>query len=139
MLTGHGAAIDTSAPSCKLAFGSFAALAQFERELIVEGTRAAWFAPGACGAPGRTNTSSARSADHRTIAGFVVFDLKPEEIKKSGMSRRGCYAWSSAAKTSRTSLPHRQMTKSSYMFRAKRAISQRVISPRDASMPKLRS
>ena len=34
---------------------------------------------------------------------------------------------------------HPQMTISSYIFRAKRAISQRVISPRDTSMPKPRS
>jgi NADPH-dependent ferric siderophore reductase len=40
---------------------------------------------------------------------------------------------------SRTSLHHPQMTISSYTFRAKRAISQRVISPRETSMPKPRS
>jgi DNA invertase Pin-like site-specific DNA recombinase len=40
VLTGHGAAIDTTTPSGKLVFGIFAALAEFERELIVERTRA---------------------------------------------------------------------------------------------------
>ena len=40
VLTGHGASIDTSSPSGKLVFGIFAALAEFERELIVERTRA---------------------------------------------------------------------------------------------------
>jgi DNA invertase Pin-like site-specific DNA recombinase len=40
VLTGHGAAIDTTTPSGKLIFGIFAALAEFERELIAERTRA---------------------------------------------------------------------------------------------------
>ena len=40
VLTGHGAAIDTTMPSGKLIFGIFAALAEFERELISERTKA---------------------------------------------------------------------------------------------------
>ena len=36
MLTGHGASIDTTFPGGSLVFGSFAALADFERELIIE-------------------------------------------------------------------------------------------------------
>lgn len=40
VLTGHGAEIDTTSPSGKLVFGIFAALAEFERELIVERTKA---------------------------------------------------------------------------------------------------
>ncbi|WP_152053064.1 recombinase family protein [Tautonia marina] len=40
VLTGHGATIDTTTPSGKLVFGFFAALAEFERELIIERTRA---------------------------------------------------------------------------------------------------
>ena len=39
-LTGQGAAIDTSTPSGKLIFGIFASLAEFERDLISERTRA---------------------------------------------------------------------------------------------------
>jgi len=40
VLTGQGAQIDTATPHGKLVFGLFAALAEFERELIAERTKA---------------------------------------------------------------------------------------------------
>jgi hypothetical protein len=40
VLTGQGASIDTTTANGRLMFGFFAALAEFERELIVERTRA---------------------------------------------------------------------------------------------------
>src|ERR671939_233435 len=40
VLSGHGASIDTTSASGKLVFGIFAALAEFERELIIERTMA---------------------------------------------------------------------------------------------------
>lgn len=40
VVAGHGAAIDTTTPSGKMVFGIFAALAEFERELITERTKA---------------------------------------------------------------------------------------------------
>jgi DNA invertase Pin-like site-specific DNA recombinase len=52
VLTGQGASIDTTTANGKLVFGIFAALAEFERELIVERTRAglaAARAQGRCG------------------------------------------------------------------------------------------
>lgn len=40
VLSGNGAQIDTTTPNGRLCFGIFAALAEFERELIIERTRA---------------------------------------------------------------------------------------------------
>jgi DNA invertase Pin-like site-specific DNA recombinase len=40
VLTGQGATIDTTKPAGKLVFGIFAALAEFERELMSERTKA---------------------------------------------------------------------------------------------------
>ena len=52
VLSGHGASIDTTSPSGKLVFGIFAALAEFERELIVERTKAGMAAARARGRNG---------------------------------------------------------------------------------------
>ena len=45
VLTGHGASIDTTTPAGKLVFGIFAALAEFERDLISERTKAGLHRP----------------------------------------------------------------------------------------------
>jgi DNA invertase Pin-like site-specific DNA recombinase len=52
VLTGQGAAVDTTTPAGKLVFGIFAALAEFERELIVERTKAGLMAARARGGHG---------------------------------------------------------------------------------------
>jgi DNA invertase Pin-like site-specific DNA recombinase len=52
ILSGQGASIDTTTPAGKLVFGIFAALAEFERALIVERTRAGLIAARARGRQG---------------------------------------------------------------------------------------
>ena len=52
VLTGHGATIDTTTAAGKLIFGIFAALAEFERELIIERTKAGMAAARARGRKG---------------------------------------------------------------------------------------
>ena len=49
ILTGQGASIDTTTAAGKLVFGIFAALAEFERELIIERTKAGLLAARASG------------------------------------------------------------------------------------------
>jgi DNA invertase Pin-like site-specific DNA recombinase len=52
ILTGQGASIDTTTAAGKLVFGIFAALAEFERELIIERTKAGLLAARARGRQG---------------------------------------------------------------------------------------
>lgn len=52
VLTGQGAQIDTTTPHGRLVFGLFAALAEFERELIIERTKAGLSAARARGRKG---------------------------------------------------------------------------------------
>src|SRR5271155_3784386 len=84
VLTGHGATIDTTTPSGKLVFGFFSALAEFERELIVERTKAglaAARARGRCGGrPYKMTTAKLRLAmaamgQSETIVGKLCAEL----------------------------------------------------------------
>ncbi len=52
VLSGHGAAIDTTTAAGKLVFGIFAALSEFEREMIKERTLAGMASARACGRKG---------------------------------------------------------------------------------------
>jgi DNA invertase Pin-like site-specific DNA recombinase len=62
VLTGHGASIDTTTPAGKLVFAIFAALAEFERELISERTKA--------------GLASARARGHKGGAPFKMTAAK---------------------------------------------------------------
>ena len=84
ILTGQGAALDTTTASGKLVFGIFAALAEFERELIVERTKAGLLAARARGrrggrpykmTPAKLRLARAAMADPGTNVGDLCREL----------------------------------------------------------------
>lgn len=94
VLTGHGAAVDTTTPAGKLVFGIFAALAEFERELIAERTKAGLTAARARGRNGgRPYTMTAAQRRRRAGRSVVVTVTDPD---------------AEAKKTDRTGVPERE-------------------------------
>jgi DNA invertase Pin-like site-specific DNA recombinase len=88
VLTGKGAEIDTCTPHGKLAFGLFAALAEFERELIAERTRAGL---AAARARGRTG-GRPRKMDVRTLKMAMAALSDPTTVVRDAAKRLGMTA-----------------------------------------------
>src|SRR5277367_1508169 len=84
VLTGQGAAIDTTTAAGKLVFGIFAALAEFERELITERTRAGLVSARARGrrggrrhtmTPAKVNLAVAAMSNKETVVSDLCREL----------------------------------------------------------------
>ena len=86
MLAGEGAALDTTTAAGKLAFGIFAALAEFERALIVERTKAGLASARARGrydfiVPSGSEVASLASARARGRYGGAPFKMTPAKLR----------------------------------------------------------
>ena len=94
VLTGHGASIDTTTPSGKLVFGIFAALAEFERELISERTRAGLAAARSRGRKGGAPRKMTVAKVKIAMASMVQPNTVVSELcRELGVSRQTLYRY----------------------------------------------
>ena len=92
VLTGQGAAIDTTTPAGKLVFGIFAALAEFERELISERTVAGLASARARGQKGGRPYKMTPAKLALAAASMSKPDTKVAELcKELGITRQTLY------------------------------------------------
>lgn len=92
VLTGEGAAIDTTTASGKLVFGIFAALAEFERELIRERTLAGLAAARARGRRGGRPYKMTAAKIRLAMASMGQSDTTVGDLcKELGVSRQTLY------------------------------------------------
>ncbi len=92
VLTGQGAAIDTTTPAGKLVFGIFAALAEFERELISERTYAGLASARARGRKGGRPYKMTAAKLRLATASMGRPDTKISELcTELGVSRQTLY------------------------------------------------
>lgn len=92
VLSGHGASIDTTTPSGKLVFAIFAALAEFERELIRERTVAGLAAARARGKSGGAPYKMTVAKLRLAMAAMGQPETKVGELcKELGITRQTLY------------------------------------------------
>lgn len=92
VLTGQGAAIDTTTPSGKMVFGIFAALAEYEREIISERTKAGLDAARARGRKGGAPRKMTPVKLRLAQAALGRPDTKVGELcRELGISRQTLY------------------------------------------------
>ena len=92
VLTGHGAAIDTTTASGKLVFGIFAALAEFERELIAERTRTGLAAARVRGRTGGRKFKMTAAKLRLAMAAMGKPETKVNELcRELGITRQTLY------------------------------------------------
>lgn len=98
VLRGHGASIDTTTASGKLVFGIFAALAEFERELISERTKAGLAAARARGRRGGRRHSMTAAKVHLAAAAMGKEDTVVGDLcRELGITRQTLYRYVSPA------------------------------------------
>jgi DNA invertase Pin-like site-specific DNA recombinase len=89
VLTGHGASIDTNTPAGKLAFGIFAALAEFERQLIAERTKAGLASARARGRTGGPSFKMAAAKVRLAMAAMGQPGTRIRDLcRESGVTRQ---------------------------------------------------
>ncbi len=94
VLTGQGAQIDTSTPNGRMVFGMFAVLAEFERELISERTKAGLVSARARGRLGGRPKKMDETTIKMASAAMQDPKTKPSELaKKLGISVATLYTY----------------------------------------------
>jgi DNA invertase Pin-like site-specific DNA recombinase len=92
VLSGQGASIDTTTPAGKLVFGIFAALAEFERELISERTKAGLASARARGKTGGAPYKMTMAKLHLAMATMGRPETKVGDLcRELGITRQTLY------------------------------------------------